>query len=214
MACAKPSSLAAINRKTKSNSRTTFTTPTTAQTTFASVRVVASSTLWPRCRIPGVVPGVTGRAPAREPGLCGSRIPTVSTMGLPPCQRPPASNRWYGCSCHPCARTRAGSSLERCTSFSKAGQDGHQWRTNGPLTSIASRRTLLARGDVLGGAGMERRRSLQHDEAAQWLADLYEYLDVVRYPARVEMRRAVDEAARRADSGARLEYALRRLPVR
>ena len=61
---------------------------------------------------------------------------------------------------------------------------------------------------------MERRRSPQHDEAAQWLADLYEYLDVVRYPARVEMRLAVDEAARRADSGARLEYALRRLPVR
>jgi hypothetical protein len=86
--------------------------------------------------------------------------------------------------------------------------------TNGPLTSIASRRTLLARGDVLGGAGMERRRSPQPDEAAQWLADLYEYLDVLRYPARVEMRRAIDEAARRADSGARLEYALRRLPVR
>jgi hypothetical protein len=61
---------------------------------------------------------------------------------------------------------------------------------------------------------MERRRSPQPDEAAQWLADLYEYLDVLRYPARVEMRRAIDEAARRADSGARLEYALRRLPPR
>jgi len=92
--------------------------------------------------------------------------------------------------------------------------DGPWWRRNGSLTSIAPRRTLADRGDSLGGNGMERRRSPQPDEAAQWLADLYEYLDVLRYPARVEMRRAIDEAARRADSGARLEYALRRLPPR
>ncbi|HEY7927602.1 MAG TPA: hypothetical protein VIG86_09340 [Candidatus Dormibacteraeota bacterium] len=49
---------------------------------------------------------------------------------------------------------------------------------------------------------------------AQWLADLHEDLDLVRYPARMRMLRAVDEAAHRADSHARLEHALQRLPLR
>lgn len=47
-----------------------------------------------------------------------------------------------------------------------------------------------------------------NERQAQWLADLHEDLDVIRYPTRVEMLRAVDEAARRADSRARLDYAL------
>ncbi len=58
---------------------------------------------------------------------------------------------------------------------------------------------------------MEGRLSATFDEQAQWLADLYEHLDLARYPARVEMLRAVDEAAHRADSLARLDYALLRL---
>ncbi|MFI5285126.1 MAG: hypothetical protein ACHQ4F_02285 [Candidatus Dormibacteria bacterium] len=50
--------------------------------------------------------------------------------------------------------------------------------------------------------------------ARQWLADLHEDLDLYRYPTRVELLRTVDEAARRADSFARLEYALEHLPLR
>jgi hypothetical protein len=49
--------------------------------------------------------------------------------------------------------------------------------------------------------------------ARQWLADLHEDLDLVRYPTRVQLLRAVDEAARRADSLARLEHALQYLPL-
>jgi hypothetical protein len=49
--------------------------------------------------------------------------------------------------------------------------------------------------------------------ARQWLADLHEDLDLYRYPTRVELMRTVDEAARRADSFARLEYALEHLPL-
>ena len=48
--------------------------------------------------------------------------------------------------------------------------------------------------------------------ARQWLADLHEDLDLYHYPTRVELLRTVDEAARRADSFARLEYALQHLP--
>jgi hypothetical protein len=58
---------------------------------------------------------------------------------------------------------------------------------------------------------MEGRLSPAYEKQAQWLADLYEDLELIRYPTRVEMRRAVDEAAHRADSLARLEYALQRL---
>lgn len=50
--------------------------------------------------------------------------------------------------------------------------------------------------------------------ARQWLADLHEDLDLIRYPTRVQLLRAVDEAARRADSLARLEHALRCQPLR
>jgi hypothetical protein len=59
---------------------------------------------------------------------------------------------------------------------------------------------------------MERGLSPTDLEQAQCLADLREGLVLVRYPARMRMLRAVDEAAQRADSLARLEYALRRLP--
>ena len=48
--------------------------------------------------------------------------------------------------------------------------------------------------------------------ARQWLADVHEDLDLIGYPTRLQLLRAIDEAARRADSLARLEYALERLP--
>ncbi len=48
--------------------------------------------------------------------------------------------------------------------------------------------------------------------ARQWLADVHEDLDLIRYPTRVQLLRAVDEAAHRAESLARLEYALERMP--
>jgi hypothetical protein len=59
---------------------------------------------------------------------------------------------------------------------------------------------------------MERRLSPKYKQMAQWLADLHEDLELIRYPTRVEMRNTVDEAAQRAKSLARLEDALRRLP--
>ncbi len=58
---------------------------------------------------------------------------------------------------------------------------------------------------------MEGRLSPTYQQQAQLLADLREDLDLIRYPARVRMLRAVDEAAHRADSLARLEHALLRL---
>jgi hypothetical protein len=58
---------------------------------------------------------------------------------------------------------------------------------------------------------MERRLAPESEKAAQWLADLHEDLPLIRYPTRVEMLRAVGEAVRRAESLARLEYALQRL---
>jgi hypothetical protein len=48
--------------------------------------------------------------------------------------------------------------------------------------------------------------------ARQWLADVNEDLDLIRYPTRVQLLRAIDEAARRAESLARLDYALEHLP--
>ena len=54
----------------------------------------------------------------------------------------------------------------------------------------------------------------EQKRAWQWLADVNEDLELARYPTRVELWRAVDEAARRAESLARLEYALRGLPLR
>jgi hypothetical protein len=59
---------------------------------------------------------------------------------------------------------------------------------------------------------MEERLSPAVLEQAQWLADLHEDLDLVRYPTRMLMLRMVDEAAHRADSLARLEAALQHLP--
>ena len=53
----------------------------------------------------------------------------------------------------------------------------------------------------------------EENRARQWLADLHEDLDLIRYPTRVQLLRAVDEAARRADSLARLEHALQYLPL-
>jgi hypothetical protein len=41
---------------------------------------------------------------------------------------------------------------------------------------------------------------------------VHEDLDLIRYPTRLQLLRAVDEAAHRAESLARLEYALSRLP--
>jgi hypothetical protein len=58
---------------------------------------------------------------------------------------------------------------------------------------------------------MEGQLSPANAKVAQWLADVHEDLDVTRYPARAEMLRAVAEAALRAESRARLEYALQRL---
>jgi hypothetical protein len=56
--------------------------------------------------------------------------------------------------------------------------------------------------------------SAEQQRARQWLADVHEDLELVRYPTRVQFLRAIDEAARRAESLARLEYALQRLPHR
>jgi hypothetical protein len=54
--------------------------------------------------------------------------------------------------------------------------------------------------------------SADQKRARQWLADVHEDLDLIRYPTRVQLLRAVDEAAHRAESLARLEYALERMP--
>jgi hypothetical protein len=54
----------------------------------------------------------------------------------------------------------------------------------------------------------------EQKRAWQWLADVNEDLDLIRYPTRLELLRAVDEAGRRAESHARLEYALEHLPRR
>jgi hypothetical protein len=59
---------------------------------------------------------------------------------------------------------------------------------------------------------MDGRLTPDYERAAQWLADLQEDLDRSRYPTRLGMLRTVDEAAQRAQSMARLEDALQRLP--
>jgi hypothetical protein len=51
----------------------------------------------------------------------------------------------------------------------------------------------------------------EENRAQQWLADLHEDLDLIHHP--VQLRRAVGEAARRAESLARLEHALQRLTL-
>ena len=61
---------------------------------------------------------------------------------------------------------------------------------------------------------MEGRHSARFEKQAQWLADLQEDLDLVRYPARREMLRAIEEASHRADSLARLDYALEHMSLR
>ncbi len=58
---------------------------------------------------------------------------------------------------------------------------------------------------------MEGPVSSTYQKQAQLLADLHEHIDLVRYPTRVSMLRAVDEAAHRAESRARLDTALRSL---
>ncbi len=45
-------------------------------------------------------------------------------------------------------------------------------------------------------------------KAEQWLADISEDLELVRYPTRRRLLQTVEEAARRAESLARLEYSL------
>jgi hypothetical protein len=55
---------------------------------------------------------------------------------------------------------------------------------------------------------MEGRLSATYERQAQWLADLHEDLELIRYPTRLQMLRAVDEAAHRAESTARLAHAL------
>ena len=78
-----------------------------------------------------------------------------------------------------------------------------------------SKRYPSGQGHLFGGMGMKVLLSpAEQKRAWQWLADVNEDLELARYPTRVELWRAVDEAARRAESLARLEYALRGLPLR
>ena len=62
---------------------------------------------------------------------------------------------------------------------------------------------------------MDAQRDLHYRRTAQWLADQYEVLDLQRwvetYPTRRRLVRAISEAARRAESRARLEDALTHL---
>lgn len=58
---------------------------------------------------------------------------------------------------------------------------------------------------------MDGRVQPEYEQQAQWLADLHEHLNVIRYPTRLEMLRAVDAAAQRADCLARLEDLLQRV---
>lgn len=77
------------------------------------------------------------------------------------------------------------------------------------------KRYSVQQGNLFGGMGMKVLLSpTEQKRARQWLADVNEDLDLVRYPTRVQLLRAIDEAARRAESLARLDYALARLPRR
>ncbi len=61
---------------------------------------------------------------------------------------------------------------------------------------------------------MERHISVTYEKQAQWLADLHEDLDLIRYPTRLKMLRLVEEASQRADSLARLDHALEHYSTR
>ena len=67
----------------------------------------------------------------------------------------------------------------------------------------------MERRKAAGDPRAERRKAAGDPRADQWIADISEYLEVLRYPTRWRLIQAVDEAARRADGLARLEYALR-----
>jgi len=60
----------------------------------------------------------------------------------------------------------------------------------------------------MGGTTMGAQLPAERRKADQLLADLCEDLAVIRYPTRLRLLQTVDEAARRAQSLARLEYAL------
>jgi hypothetical protein len=71
----------------------------------------------------------------------------------------------------------------------------------------------MSRGTFWGNEGMKVLLSAaEQRRARQWLADVHEDLNLIGYPTRVQLLRAVDEAAHRADSLTRLEHALERLP--
>jgi hypothetical protein len=61
---------------------------------------------------------------------------------------------------------------------------------------------------------VDGRLSATYQKQAQWLADLHEDLDVLRYPVRLRILRAVEEASQRADASARLDHALEQLSLR
>ena len=67
---------------------------------------------------------------------------------------------------------------------------------------------VQSRAECWGARGVEPRKAAGDRKAEQWLADVSEDLEVLRYPTRRGLLQAVDEAARRADGLARLEYAL------
>jgi hypothetical protein len=87
-------------------------------------------------------------------------------------------------------------------------------RTQNQLIDIERRkRYCCQQGHLLGERGMKVLLSpTDQKRARQWLADVNEDLDLIRYPTRVQLLRAIDEAARRAESLARLDYALEHLP--
>ena len=60
--------------------------------------------------------------------------------------------------------------------------------------------------------GGRRREERPRDRIAeQWFADLSEDLEIQRYPSRMLLLRAIDDAARRAECLARLEVILARV---
>lgn len=59
-----------------------------------------------------------------------------------------------------------------------------------------------------GGIVVAEQEPAEGRRAQQWLADVSEDLEVIRYPTRHSLLEMIDDAARRAESRARLEYAL------
>ena len=59
-----------------------------------------------------------------------------------------------------------------------------------------------------GGMHVAQKGAVDGRRAQQWLADVSEDLEVIRYPTRHSLLEMIDDAARRAQSRARLEYAL------